>query len=203
MAGKRTVALLGIAGIAVAVLAVTIGAHGKPDDKGPGSCLAGSWMLVWDVPPGVEPLVGTETLTPTDPTGKRLVYWSAAVNPMFALVPWYPESDFAGDAVGTFVRTAPNSYDFTIVCHLGKSQGLDARGEVQYFWVFSGTALCSDENTMVKTGTLAFFSADQDDNPQDGLPDDGEGPFFCIPVQWVSKRVPVIPPYDPVLPPMP
>jgi hypothetical protein len=199
MTRKRIVALLGIAGIAVAVLAVTLGVHGKPgkpDDSGPGCSLAGSWMCVWDFPPGVQPLVVTETLTPMDPTGKRLVYWSAGVNPMYALVPWYPESDFGGDGVGTFVRTGPNSYDFTIVCHLGKSLGLDARGEVQYFWVFSGTALCTDENTMVKTGTLAFFNADQDDNPQDGLPDEGEGPFFCVSIQWVSNRVQVIPPYE-------
>ena len=128
---------------------------------------------------------------------------------MYALAPWFPNSDFGGDGVGTFVRTGRNTYDFTMVTHLGESLGLDARGEIQYFWVYSGTAECTDENTMVKAGTLAFFSAvdvpefglhDQDLD-DDCFPDEGEEPFLCMPVQWISKRVQLTPPYEPT--PMP
>jgi hypothetical protein len=206
MRRKRIIALLALVGIVAVVLAAPwrTSAHGWPCWK-PRRCIAGAWILSWPVPPGVEPLMITETLTPLDSSGNKLVYWARGVNPMFALAPLFPESDFGGDAVGTFVKSGWNTYDFTMITHLGKSLGLDARGVVQYFWVYSGTAECTDANTMVKDGTLAFFSAmdvpafglhNQDVN-KDGFPDKGEEPFLCMPVTWESKRVKVTAPFEP------
>jgi hypothetical protein len=49
---------------------------------------------------------------------------------------------------------------------------------------------------MIRRGTLAVYLVSQDADP-DGIPDDGETPFACVPVELTARRMSILPPCKP------
>lgn len=176
-------------------------------NRGPCS-LEGNWITRFGEPPQWEPLLIQESLIPVDPAGMKLSYTAGFPNPGL-FMPFAPNTDSNGLGIGTFVRTGPRVYKFTIIAHAAEAlpQGTPGRALLRWFWVYSGTAECLDDNTMVKKGTFAIFSfidvpemgIHDQDKDRDGFPDPGELPIQSLPWELIAKRVRVQEPY-PVTP---
>lgn len=182
--------------------------------------ISGAWVCSSPAIPGVYllPFLGTQTITPCDPSGKRFNLMGDAGNgdPTFAGL--FPDVDRIPAGVGTYVRTGPRTYRFTFVSYFVKSPppGSFDRGEVRYFWVNSGTVEFVDKNTRIDKGNLSFYSnADlpdvvfppfgidglrDQDKDDDGFADPGEAPFLCLPFEVLCKRVPLAEPCTPSAP---
>ena len=181
--------------------------------------IAGTWIGKFPIEnsPYQIPLIVTETLTPIDLTG-RFSCVMRMLNSDFTFTGMFPETNSVSDLVGEVVRTGPDTYQLSVVgCGVKKPALEDAawadRGQIQYIWVLSGTAICIDENNVEHDLMLSLYSGI--DNPDfafpwnpgesfplhnqdldnDGLPDDGEVPIFSAPFSHVSKRVtnPIVP----------
>lgn len=162
-----------------------------------GPC-AGAWILSAAGPPGLQTLVGVATLTPMSPTGRQLSFFAAPVNPLRPLAPGLlSNTDSVSPSVGLATRKAPAVYDLKWV-----SYGVDMppigvfdRGEVQYILMIHSEIVCQAD-TMTETGLVSVYSAttvgpfgDQDDDPEDGMPDAGEAPMAEAPFQFVYRRL--------------
>lgn len=182
--------------------------------------IAGAWVSSSPAIPGVYsvPFLGTQTITPSDLSGKRFNLIGDAGNGDPTFVGLFPDVDRIPAGVGTYVRTGPRSYRFTFLSYFVKSPppGSFDRGEVRYFWVNSGTVEFVNSNTRIDKGILSFYSnadlpnvvfppfginglhdQDQDD---DGFADAGEVPFLCLPFEIICKRVPMTEPCTPSSP---
>ena len=174
--------------------------------------LAGAWVGSSPAIPGFAsvPILSTKSVTATDPSGHR---FTAVIQPVnvgnaIAFGP-FPDADHFSEGVGTYVRSGRRTYQFTWVDYFWKSPpaGPPDRGQVLYFWTYSGTLEFVDANTTKLSGNLSFYSnvdrpgvhdQDQDD---DGFADEGEEPFVCLgPWEWTYKRVPVMEPCPPQAP---
>ena len=83
---------------------------------------------------------------------------------------------------------------------------------VTWIWVMNETDKWTDADTIKCEGTLSIYSAiehpghmlgdlpDQDLN-DDGLPDEGQKPVFCVPFTGLLRRINLMPPCTPT--PMP
>jgi len=168
--------------------------------------IEGSWISNFGQPPGWEPLLFEEILVPLDPAGAKLSFTGGWPNPGL-FMDFAPGTDRAGLGIGTFVRTGHRTYTFTIIAHGSESlpKGTPGRALLRWFWVYSGTAECNNDGTMVKKGTFAIFSfidvpgtnIHNQDKDRDGFPDPGELPIQTLPWELVSKRVEVQNPYPP------
>jgi hypothetical protein len=99
--------------------------------------------------------------------------------------------------VCTAVRTAGDTYDITCVNYGTKSAG-GAIGTGVYIWVSSGELSFPEDCAWARfAGTHALFSADQDADPRDGIPDEGQVPVWSVAGECWWKRAPVLPPYPP------
>ncbi len=185
MTRKRIIALLSLMGIVAVALAAALTVQGKPRSSRAPFKPRGAYVG----------LLGTPyrwmfTIIPDDPSGNT-----------FTAIMEYAEAeeDFnRTNDVFTAVRTGKNTYDITGVQYHTEG-GPFLTGEVVAIVVSSGPLTFSDDgNIMTWSGTFASFLPEQDIDPMDGFPDEGEEPFFCFasgPVQ--GKRVQVIPPYPP------
>ena len=194
---------------------------------------AGVWLGSEPAIPGVytQPLVTTTVITPSDPSGHRFTYVAQGVNGDPAFMGLFPDATRLATQVGTIVRTGRRTYAVTGIQYFSKPPGPGTevfgtwdRGEVQYFFVSSGTITMVDANTRQDESTLAFYSKvdrgvvdhlvfnswgitelhnqDRDNGGiGDGLPDAGEVPFVCFPPsKSITKRLPLM---EPCMPPGP
>ena len=97
-------------------------------------------------------------------------------------------------AQGEAIRTGPRSFDYTL--HFW---GVDSSNRRVSLVVSSGAKVfregdCSVYDTV--GGTLAVYLVGQDANG-DGLPDDGETPVACVPIELTARRMRVLPPCVP------
>jgi hypothetical protein len=99
-------------------------------------------------------------------------------------------------AHGEAVRAGPRSFDYTL-----HSWGLDESNRRVSLLVSSGTKVFrdGDPDTYDTVCTLAVYLVDQDADG-DGLPDAGEIPIVCVPVELTGRRMSVLPPYTPPAP---
>jgi len=181
--------------------------------------IAGTWIGKFPIEnsPYQIPLIVTETLTPIDLTG-RFSCVMRMLNSDLTFTGMFPETNSVSDLVGEAVRTGPDTYQLSVVgCGVKKPPLEDAawadRGQIQYIWVLSGTAICIDENNVEQDLMLSLYSGVENpdfafpwnpsepfplhdqDLDDDGLPDKGEVPIFSAPFSHVSKRVahPIVP----------
>jgi len=165
--------------------------------------IAGAWVGSSPAIPGIYPIpqLITTTITPTDPTGKRLVGVLQPVNTDIGNPFLFPDSDRVPDTVATYVRSGPGTYRFTWIVYYVKSAPPFNRGQILMFFTFSGTTKCLDANTVSMSGVISNWSnvADRDnlhdqDKDDDGLPDAGEVPFFTLPFEFTFNRLPLMTP---------
>lgn len=150
--------------------------------------IAGVWIGNSPLISGIytRTLFATMTVSPNDPTGKRFASVVQPVNP-----PSSP-ADFVPDSVGTYVRSGPRTYQFSWIAHQVKADSPD-RSQLVGFWTFSGTAECTDANTVILSGMVSFYDMSQDSNG-DGLPDPGATPYLRAPWGWTLNRLPLMNP---------
>jgi len=151
----------------------------------------GSWVGSYSGGPWDTPLIFLSTLVPLDPAGKRLSYVSRLVNPdaTFGL-PGFEEADYMSELVGEAVKTGSGTYDISLVAYGVNERDAD-RNEILYIFEVNGTLTCMGDN-FANDVTLAVYTVDQDAD-QDGLPDEGAEPFFCVPDDFGSAhRIPIV-----------
>lgn len=150
--------------------------------------ITGAWVGNSPPIPGLYtiPVLGTQTITPTDPTGKRFHGVIQPLNPPFSL------TDFAPDTIGTYVRSGRGSFQFTWISY-GVHANYPERSQITGFWTFSGTVECTGADTLTLNGMVSFYDISQDSNG-DGLPDVGAVPYFRAPWGWTLNRLPLMAP---------
>jgi len=205
-------------------------AEGSADKSRPAAPydVAGVWMGGDAAIPGVytQPLLTTTVVSPADPSGHRFTSVAQGINGDPSFMGLFPEATQLATQVGTLIRTGPRTFAVTAVQYFVKPPepgtelfGTWDRGEVQYFFVSSGTVTMLDANTRQEEGTLAFYSKvdravidpvftwifgitelHNQDRDNDGLPDPGEVPFVCFPSSAITKRLPLLAPCTPPAP---
>ncbi len=153
------------------------------------SCdITGAWVGNSPPIPGLYtiPVLGTQTITPTDHTGKRLHGVIQPLNPPFSL------TDFAPDTIGTYVRSGPGTFQFTWISY-GVRANYPERSQITGFWTFSGTVECTGADTLTLSGMVSFYDISQDSNG-DGLPDVGAVPYLRAPWGFTLNRLPLMMP---------
>ena len=114
--------------------------------------IAGAW--VGNSPPilGIynRTLITTFTVIPTDPSGKRFAGVAQPANPPFS------QAEFNPDAIVTYVRSGPRTFQFTMIAYTVKADSPE-RSQITSFWTFSGTAECTGANTIALNGMISFY----------------------------------------------
>jgi predicted ester cyclase len=159
--------------------------------------LAGAW--VERIPPWenvVEPGIALHKLTPLDPEGNRLLYTVKFVNEVVSL-PGLPPIDYVSQFVGEAVKTGLNTYEYTVVCYAATQQEEPGqrRGQVRVIAMITSRAELIDYDHRYDTQMYMWFTADQDVNPADGFPDEGQDPIITLgPFEGDAfTRVPLVP----------
>ena len=206
---KRNIALLAIIMLTALLLTASLSVITENswaqdgEELWSGWPLAGSWIS-WVPPEGpvTEPAIVQYMFTPLDPAGNRLAHRMRMVNGDTTFLGLFPEADYLGDLVGVAVRTGLNTYESRIIGYGYKSQPAN-RGKLQYIWVMNQTMTLINRDTIQNTDIyLALFSPGTDVDPEDGLPDEGAEPDFCLgPFEGAAKRVQLMPPCVPPPPP--
>lgn len=209
---KRITWIIILVGLAIAVATPQVWAQ---NDRTRGSTCdpAGSWVGTSPpLPPFYKlPTLGTQTITPIDPTGKRFTIVVQPTTGDSTFVGLFPDADQIRDSVGILVRTGPRTFRSTTTMYFVKSQtpGSIERSQVIYFWTSSGTIECVGD-TLVGTGMmkvysnvdrpglivppLGIFGVHDQDKDDDGFADPGEVPFFSAPFGGPMKRLPLMEP---------
>ena len=116
----------------------------------------------------------------------------------------FPEATIRSDSTGMFLRTGPNTWDYTLVGY-GTTGTHD--GGVVYIQIDRGTVTATDSNTIVASGRVELYSGrdypnhsvfgnihDQDTDPRDGIPDADEIPVFSGDYELTQYRMPMLTP---------
>jgi len=174
--------------IILVTLGITLASPAMWAQKGQDCDLAGAWVAV-SPPAGPynTPLWGTLDITPTDPTGKRLVGRIGAVNDI--INPAVPGS---GASVATYLRSRKGTYQFTWILSFAVNNW-PQRGTVTSINIYSGTVECTGPDSLAFTGMWSIYDPSQDQNG-DGLPDPGQVPFLRVPFVWTAVRLPLLAP---------
>jgi sugar lactone lactonase YvrE len=116
----------------------------------------------------------------------------------------FPEATTRSDSVGMFLRTGPNTWDYTLVGYGTTGTHEPGTGDVVYIQVDRGTATATDSDTIVASGHVEIYSGrddpynsaihDQDTDPRDGFPDADEEPILSGDYVLTQHRLPMLPP---------
>lgn len=209
---KRNIAVISLVAVLCLLLAVpSLMAAGQRDQQVESDYsskhlsfnIAGTWIASWGGYSVEETCIYTAILTPINLSGTKLAYLGYGPNPSL-WNPLFPETRSAGLAVGELVRTGRNTYKFTVISHAAEAPPTEyeGRGQITYFFTWTGTARLIDGNTFVKEdATFSLYSAkdiyDPDGNliipnqdaDRDGFPDVGTVPLVSMPWDAVFKRV--------------
>jgi N-acetylneuraminic acid mutarotase len=144
--------------------------------------LAGAWIE--RIPPWEtveDPGIVLHKLTPLDPASNRLVYTMEYVNEVVSL-PGLPALDYVSQFVGEAVRTGGNTYEYTVVGYAAKRQeeAGQRRGEVRTIAMITGRSELLGRDHRYDTYMYMWFTTDQDVDPADGLPDEGQEPVMVL-----------------------
>jgi len=112
----------------------------------------------------------------------------------------FPDATTHTDALGMFLRTGPNTWNYTLVGHGTTGTHEAGSGDIVYIQVDRGTITASDADTVVASGRAEFYSGrddsyyhDQDTDPRDGFPDADEAPVFSGNYVLTQYRMPMLP----------
>ena len=135
-------------------------------------------------------------LSADDVVGKReFTYYINHFNFDASFGGLFSDAVIFGDGVGHGYATGKNTYAISsIIC------ALDERGFVQYYMIGAGTAEWINDDEVEADFTISIYMPDQDTDPYDGIPDEGQTPALCFPVTLYMQRVPHFTPCTP--PPM-
>jgi N-acetylneuraminic acid mutarotase len=159
--------------------------------------LAGAW--VEHIPPWEtveDPGIVLHNLTPLNPAGNRLLYTVKFVNEVVSL-PGLPPLDYVSQFIGEAMKTGRNTYEYTVVGYaaIQQEEPGQRRGQVRVIAMITGRSELLDRDYRYDTQIYMWFTADQDVDPADGFPDEGQeaimtlGPFG----QDAFRRVPLVP----------
>ncbi|HOJ61542.1 MAG TPA: hypothetical protein PK878_14765 [bacterium] len=142
------------------------------------------------------------TTIPLDPQGDRMVQHVHFLNAEPTFGGLFPTAKIRDLFSLELVRTGSNTWSYSAIGHgFGEIQPGVACGPLAYLIIESGTMTSSDDcEVITHDGTYALYMPYQDVNPKDGLPDEGEQPVLCIPVNHAQRRLAVTPPSAPVFP---
>jgi hypothetical protein len=169
---------------------------------------AGAWSIT--CPQFARGELTTMTASPEDPRTGRYAWVTRHINGDPTANGLFPDAEAISEWSGSALRTAPDECRSTGVLYATKKS--QPRDIVTWIWVLSETDQWIDADTFRFEGTLSFYSAiehpghmlgdlpDQDLN-DDGLPDEGQEPVFCMPLTGLCHRIGVMPPCTPT--PMP
>ncbi|UCD50393.1 MAG: ester cyclase, partial [Phycisphaerales bacterium] len=103
----------------------------------------------------------------------------------------YPDLEAVRFAGALAVKTGLNQYEMTAIEYFTKISG-PSHEEIIGIAVVAGSVQLVGPDLAQGQGTGAYYLASQDGD-QDGFPDDGEAPALCVPWQWTTKRLTMMP----------
>ena len=128
------------------------------------------------------------------------------LNPDPALFGMFPDVTTRTDSVGTWLRTGPNTWDYTYIGYGTTGTHDPGYGDVVWMLVYRGTATATDADTIIAAGRAEVYSGrddpshpmfgpihDQDTDPRDGFPDADEAPIFSTEYEVPEMRMPMLP----------
>ncbi len=104
---------------------------------------------------------------------------------------WHPAAASLTAFHGIFQKTGRNLIESSSIGYV-----LDAAGQVLLIINVNTVASFTSCDTQDCRATCSIYLPEQDTN-KDGLPDDGQQPIKCIPVQWIITRILLTPPCEP------
>ncbi|MBN1359160.1 MAG: SMP-30/gluconolactonase/LRE family protein [Sedimentisphaerales bacterium] len=117
----------------------------------------------------------------------------------------FPDATTRTDSVGSWLRTGPDTWDYTYIGYGTTDTHEAGYGDVVWMLVYRGTATATDSDTIVATGRAEVYSGrddpnhtlgelhDQDTDPRDGFPDVDEEPIFSTDFEVTEYRMPMLP----------
>ena len=190
--------------ITVTILLICILSTGfiiKPETSNPGISkenkegfcrLEGSYIL--ESPRGATTYYALGMAIPLDEKNSRVALISDVANFDVTFGGLLPTAVRSTTGQGEAVRTGPNTFNYTVYFW-----GLDRNNQRVSIHVSSGTIVIRERDCNryeTSGGMLSVFLLTQDaDN--DGFPDEGQLPKYCIPLSCKAKRVSVVPPCKP------
>ncbi|OHB74888.1 MAG: hypothetical protein A2Z25_10720 [Planctomycetes bacterium RBG_16_55_9] len=204
---KRKIIVVSAIGILALVLttawSVLAGAAWPPEPYQPCS-LTGMWTVTSpQFGPGE---FGVASYGTEDPTTGRVagIVQSLGADPSFGGLA--PDSEWMLPQYVTFVRTGHDTFQKTGIFYATNSA--KPRAAVAWIFVLNLAAKFTDPDIYEWNGTLSVYSAvehpghvfgnlpDQDQDG-DGLPDEGQQPILCMPMNGVCHRIGLLPPCEP------
>jgi len=127
------------------------------------------------------------------------------LNPDPTLFGMFPEATTRTDSLGSFLRTGPNTWDYTLIGYGTTGTHERGYGDVVWIQIDRGTATAPDADTITVNGRAEVYSGrdvpmhsrfgdihDQDTNPRDGFPDADEEPIFSADYGLSQHRMPML-----------
>jgi len=208
---KRNIIILSAIGILALVLttgwSVLAGDAWPPEPYQPYST-AGTWTVTSpQFGPGE---FGVASYGTEDPTTGRVAGIVQGLGADPSLGGLAPDGESMSPQYVTFVRTGHDTFQKTGIFYAMNSA--KPRAVVTWIFVLNVAAKFTDPDTYEWDGTLSIYSAvehpghmfgdlpDQDQD-NDGLPDEGQQPILCMPMNGICHRIGLLPPCEPT--PMP
>jgi len=198
MSAKRNVIII-IAVVVVLLLTTAgwnaVGGNGDDYEKSIqwGDNLAWSAEGVWviSIPTPMGTILMLHNMHAQDLTGMRYGGTISQVNENPTSFGMFPDADASSGWVTQTVRTGPDSFATTMLSYDTKRRH-NAPHEVAVICISTGTWQITGPDTNKGQATLAVYLGSQDADG-DGFPDEGEEPISCMPFEFTSKRLRVMP----------
>ncbi len=151
--------------------------------------LEGAWIT--NVPTPMGNLIFAGSWRAQDRAGTMFTAEMEHVNTYPLLSDLYPEVDASKFSSVLGVKVGRNTYEMTGLEYHTKTVA-PGHTEIVGIAVVRGTFEQVGPDLIQGQGTGAYYLASQDAD-QDGFPDEGQEPMVCVPWEWTTKRVTMMP----------